>query len=283
VATLIWGASFVITRTAVQAVPPLAFVSLRFLIAAGAVAIFSRPPAGRLQAFELCAGVRIGVAMLGGYTLQALAMSRGLDSGRAAFISSLYVPIVPLLQLFLLRRAPAPKTWFCLALAACGLSLMSGLGAGGGQTVPQLLVLLGACSIAVEIMLVASFAGRIDPRRLAIIECVTLGTLAGLGALLSDAAWPALHIRWVLAAAGLGLASACLQIAVNWAQPEVGPSRATLIYTMEPVWAALFGNLAGEKMKGASIIGAILILASVLVSATGRDAPPPHPGPPVLP
>ena len=149
---------------------------------------------------------------------------------------------------------------------------MTGLGSAGAAG-PQLLVLLGACCIAAEIMLVAHLAGGVDPRRLAIIECATLGTLCGLGAMLSGASLPAFRAPWMLAAAGLGLASACLQIAVNWAQPAVGPSRATLIYTMEPVWAALFGSLAGERTGIAAVLGAALILASVLVSAAPEAKP----------
>lgn len=272
-ATLVWGASFVVTRGAVQTVPPLLFVGCRFLVAAGLVALLTRPDLAALRRVELRSGLLIGTAMLGGYALQAIAMHRGIDSGRAAFISALYVPLVPLLQVVLLRRMPAARVWAGLALACAGLVLMAGRqGAGGGDRIAALLVLAGALCIAAEILLVGVFAGGVDPRRLAVVECVTLGLLCMAGFAASGAPLPTPHPAWIVSALALGLASACLQIAVNWAQRSVSPARATLIYTMEPVWAGLFATLAGEHMGAPAIAGAALILASVLVSAE-RQAP----------
>ena len=265
-ATLVWGASFVITRAAVQDVSPLVFVACRFLTAALVVSLVTRPSLGRLSAVEIRAGVAIGIAMLGGYTLQAVAMHRGINSGRAAFISALYVPVVPVLQLLFLRRMPGRRVWIGLGLACVGLALMAGRQSGSAIE-PQLLVLAGAFAIAAEILLVGVFAGRVDPRRLAIVECLVLSMLCFGLALVTRTHLPSLHAPWVVAALGLGCASAGLQIAVNWAQRSVNPARATLIYTMEPVWAGLFGALAGERMGAVALIGAVLILGSVIVSA----------------
>ena len=265
-ATLVWGASFVITRAAVQGVSPLIFVACRFMTASAAVTLLTRPALHRLSAIEMRAGLALGVAMLGGYTLQAIAMHRGIDSGRAAFISALYVPVVPVLQLLVLRRMPGRHVWIGLGLACAGLVLMAGRQSGSAAG-PQLLVLAGAFAIAAEILLVGVFAGRTDPRRLAIAECFVLSVLCLALSLATGTALPPLRAPWVLAALGLGCASACLQIAVNWAQRSVNPARATLIYTMEPVWAGLFGALAGERMGTMALVGAALILGSVIVSA----------------
>ena len=265
-ATLVWGASFVITRSAVQDVSPLIFVACRFLTASVVVTLLTRPSLGQLSAVEMRAGLALGVAMLGGYTLQAVAMHRGIDSGRAAFISALYVPVVPILQLLILRRMPGRRVWIGLGLACAGLVLMAGRQSGSAIG-PQLLVLAGAFAIAAEILLVGVFAGRVDPRRLAIVECLVLSVLCFGLAAATRTAFPPVHAKWIFAAFGLGCASAGLQIAVNWAQRSVNPARATLIYTMEPVWAGLFGALAGERMGAVALIGAVLILGSVIVSA----------------
>jgi drug/metabolite transporter (DMT)-like permease len=100
-----------------------------------------------------------------------------------------------------------------------------------------------------------------------VVECALLALLCLAGMTLSGAAWPAVRVGWVLSALALGLASAGLQIAVNWAQRSVPPAQATLLYTLEPVWAALFGALAGERMGAPGLAGAGLILASLAVSA----------------
>ncbi|WP_239689432.1 EamA family transporter [Aquitalea pelogenes] len=68
---------------------------------------------------------------------------------------------------------------------------------------------------------------------------------------------------------GMGLATAVIQIAMNWAQKTVPATRATVIYAMEPVWAGLLGALAGEQLGLMAISGAALIVASVLISQLG--------------
>jgi drug/metabolite transporter (DMT)-like permease len=256
----------VITRHAVQTAPPLLFVCVRFATAALIVGLATRPHLSRVTRTEIRAGGYIALAMFGGYGLQAVGMSLGVTSGRAAFISALYVPIVPILQLLLLRRRPKPAIWIGLGVACVGLMLLAGpLGnraAGRGEV----MVLIGAFAIAAEILLIGIFAPRVDARRLAVVECTTLAllclaaTLAGPGHRLHFSA------DWVLSAAGLGLASAGLQVSVNWAQRFIPPARATLIYTLEPVWAGLFGLAAGETMGLTAIAGAALILASLVIS-----------------
>ncbi len=54
---------------------------------------------------------------------------------------------------------------------------------------------------------------------------------------------------------------------MNWAQRNVSPTRATVIYTGEPVWAGIiFGRLAGERLPLLALVGAAFIIAGVLVS-----------------
>ena len=73
---------------------------------------------------------------------------------------------------------------------------------------------------------------------------------------------------WVLlfSAVGLGLTSAVIQLAMNWAQKSVSPTRATLIYAGEPVWAGIIGRIAGERFPPIAMLGAVLIVAAVIVS-----------------
>jgi drug/metabolite transporter (DMT)-like permease len=265
-ATLVWGASFIITRQAVQHVPPLIFVGLRFAMAAIFVTAVTRPRLIRLTRVELKAGSRIAMAMFGGYGLQAVGMHLGVPSGRAAFLSALYVPIVPVLQLLLLRRRPKAATWFGLGLACIGLMLMAGPMGQASAGTGDVFVVVGAVSIAAEILLLGVYAARVDPRRLAVIECASLSVLCLGATLLAGETWPPLEMGWILSAFALGMASAGLQISVNWAQRFVPPTQATLIYTMEPVWAALFGLLAGERMGLGALAGAAFILTSLLVS-----------------
>ena len=271
-ATLVWGGAFVVTRQAVQGIAPLVFVASRFAIAALTVGIATRPGLHRLTRTEFLAGAAIGAAMFGGYGLQAVGMHLGIGAGRAAFISALYVPIVPLLQVLVLRRAPRPLDWAALMLAFAGLVLLAGRTGGVSPGAAEALVLLGALATAAEIVLIGAFAKRVDPRRLAVVECALVSAACLAVSAAGGATWPAPAPGWMSAALALGLGSAALQVAVNWAQRTVPPARATLIYTLEPVWAALFGLLIGERMGLGALAGAALILASLLVGSLQEEA-----------
>ena len=59
----------------------------------------------------------------------------------------------------------------------------------------------------------------------------------------------------VVVALGLGIFSAIIQVTMNWAQRSVSPTRATVIYTGEPVWAGIFGRLAGERLPLLALFG----------------------------
>jgi drug/metabolite transporter (DMT)-like permease len=277
-ATLLWGLSFLVTRRGVAHVPPLLFVALRFAGAALTIGLIAKPGIARITRTELRAGGAIACAMLGGYSLQATGMLT-VESGRTAFISALYVPIVPMLQLVLLRRMPALPVWIALFLACVGLMLLAGPQGGDAPRRGEALVLAGAFCTACEILLIGNFAPRCDPRRLAVTECATLSLLSLTLFGVMGQRWPAPAIDWILPALGLGMVSAFLQVSVNWAQRTVPAARATLIYALEPVWAGLAGALAGEHMGRLQVAGAALIVVA-LVIGTRRSlrSPPRLPG-----
>ena len=99
--TMLWGSTFLIIHIAMQHSGPLFFVGVRFTIA-GAVSmlLFRRHMAG-LTRRETGAGVAIGCALFLGYYLQTHGL-RTITSSQSAFITALYVPIVPLTQCLLL-------------------------------------------------------------------------------------------------------------------------------------------------------------------------------------
>lgn len=263
-ATALWGAAFLVTHIAMARVQPLPFLALRFCVAAVAVRLLTGARLARATRTEFSGGAAISVAMLAGYTLQAAALAT-LGSGRVAFICALYVPIVPLLQTALTGQVPRAKTWISVGLACAGMMFMAG-GSGGGFGPGEACALAAAFGIAAEILLMARYAPRVDPRRLAVVECAFVSVMAlGLSLALGERLPPVAPI-WLGCAIFLGAASALLQVSVNWAMRSVPATRATLIYATEPVWAAGFGAAAGERMGLGAGLGAGLILAALLVN-----------------
>ncbi|MGQ4274349.1 DMT family transporter [Terrihabitans sp. B22-R8] len=264
--TMVWGGTFLVIQKAMEVSGPLFFVGLRFVIAGLILAaLFHRLLRGTTRV-ELVGGVVIGVSLFLGYFLQTWGLQT-ISSSTSAFITALYVPLVPLLQWVALRRPPHVMSWAGIALAFTGLVLMTGQDAGSLRfSQGEIATILCALAVAVEIILISRYAGRVDSRRVTAIQLLVAGFLSfGLMPIAGEAV-PA--FSWQLAASALGLAaaSAGIQLAMNWAQRSVSPTRATLIYAGEPVWAGIVGRIAGERLPSLALLGAALILAGVLAS-----------------
>lgn len=276
--TMLWGSTFLVIHIAMQHSGPLFFVGVRFTLAGVVSMLLFRRHMARLTRREAGAGVAIGCALFLGYYLQTLGL-RTITSSQSAFITALYVPIVPLLQWAVLKRPPGLMSWVGVALAFTGLVLLAGPEAGALHfSAGELATLAGAAAIAAEIILIGHFASSVDSRRVTAVQLLTAGLVSfalmpALGEAVPEFSW-----LWAGGAIGLGLASAVIQLTMNWTQKSVSPTRATVIYAGEPVWGGIVGRLAGERLPGLALVGAALIVAGVLASEVkfkrrGKPAP----------
>nr|WP_218726892.1 DMT family transporter [Pseudomonas sp. D1HM] len=264
--TMVWGITFLLVQHALTASGPMFFVGLRFAAAACIVALFSMNRLRGITLLELKAGMFIGVSIMLGYGLQTIGLQT-IPSSQSAFITALYVPFVPLLQWLVLGRRPGLMPSLGIILAFTGLMLLSGPGGASLNFSPgEIATLVSAIAIAAEIILISAYAGQVDVRRVTVVQLSTASILAFLMIVPTQEAIP--DFSWLLlaSAVGLGAASAVIQVAMNWAQKSVSPTRATLIYAGEPVWAGIAGRLAGERLPGIALLGAVLIVAAVIVS-----------------
>lgn len=272
--TMIWGGTFLLVQNAMTVSGPMFFVGLRFAAAASIVALFSWRHLRDLTLFELKAGSFIGVMIMLGYGLQTVGLQT-IPSSQSAFITALYVPFVPLLQWLVLGRRPGLMPIIGIMMAFTGLMLVSGpAGASFNFSPGEIATLISAVAIAAEIILISTYAGQVDVRRVTAVQLAVTSILAFLMVVPTQEAIP--HFSWLLlcSALGLGAASAAIQVAMNWAQKSVSPTRATVIYAGEPVWAGIVGRIAGERLPAIALLGAGLIVAAVIVSelkTKGKD------------
>ena len=258
--TAVWGGTFLATRAALVGTGPFTLLFLRFAVGALLVGAFvRRRPTGQ----ELQNALLVALVTAVAYATQTIAL-RTVESSRAAFLTALYVPLVPLLQGPLTGRRPTAGAAVGAILAFSGLAALS-LDGGGVSLrfgVGEALLLVGALACALQIVLVGRFASRGDASMLTALQ------MAGVAALtLSGAATEGLHatVPSLTIAAGLGVvATAGALWAMNWAQRTVPPARATLLYALEPVWAAAFGVLAGERLGPWGAVGGGLVVAGAL-------------------
>ncbi|SFB75314.1 EamA-like transporter family protein [Polaromonas sp. OV174] len=274
--TFVWGGTFLVVQTALQWSGAYTLVGARFLIAALLLAAVLRGKLRGITRIEYIAGSLMGINLFFAYTLQTLGL-QSISSSKSAFLAALYVPLVPVLQLLWFRKWPTAGAAIGIALAFVGLTLLASPGSmsltlGKGE----ILTMLGTIAIAAEILLIAHFSPRCDPRRLAFVPLLVAGVLALLAAAGIQEPVPSFTPGLFACVGALALASALIQFGMNWAQRFVSATRATLIYAMEPVWAALVGAMAGERLGLWGLTGGAMIVLAVLVSELrfGRSSRP---------
>lgn len=263
--TMLWGATFLIVQTALADSGPLFFVGLRFGTAAVLTLFLARRTLVQITSKELIAGSAVGLGIALGYTLQTSGLQY-IPSSTSAFITAAYVPLVPLLQWLILRRRPHLMSWIGVAFAFAGLVLLAGPQPGIAPGRGEMLTLISTFAIAVEIVLISRWANEVDALRVTVVQLVVTSLLAFAFMVPMREPVPAFSWLLVSCACGLGVMSAVIQLAMNWAQRTVSATRATLIYAGEPMWAGVVGRIAGERLPGSALIGAALIVAGVIVS-----------------
>jgi len=288
---LIWGATFVMVKKAVMDFPVFAFLSLRFVLAfvtlgiviwwkrKGALTSLSvqeraNSSANRmviLDRREVRAGSLVGLALFAGYAFQTVGLKYTSPS-KAGFITGLSVVIVPLFSALFLRRSPSYPAILGVVLATVGLALLS---LRGNWTIARgdALVLGCAFAFALHIVLVGAFASKMDPLNLTAMQIATVALMSGLVSLTMERPWPTASKSVYFAAFFTGIFATSLAFAVqNAAQRFTSPTHTALIFSTEPVFAALFGYLlAGERLGGRALLGCGLILAGMMVAEVRED------------
>ncbi|WP_326831321.1 DMT family transporter [Bombella mellum] len=266
--TILWGGTYYIIQMALKTSGPLFFIGVRFLIAALFVICFvgRRHIMQGIPRSEIWRGGLIGVVLAFGYICQTVGLMT-ITSSRSAFLTALYVPLVPLLQWIILRKAPSRSGIAGIFLAFIGLILLAepwktGLTMSTGDG----LTLLGTFSYAFEIICVGLFALQTDSRRMAFVQLVAGGLFAFCAMPVMGEHVPPFSWGWLGCALVMGIVSAATQLVLNWAQKTVSPTKATIIYSSEPIWGGLVGWFTGDVLTMTTLVGAGFIVAGVLAS-----------------
>lgn len=265
--TLLWGFTFIVVQAALTMSSPMFFVGCRFAAAAFVLLLFSFKLLKNTTWQDAFAGIVIGLTIAIGYGTQTIGLQSILSS-ESAFITALYVPLVPIIQWVLFKKMPRLMTWLGILCAFIGLVLLTGNHSLNlSLSYGQVLTLISAFAVAIEIILIGWFSKRVNTQRVTIIQLLSASFFAFLSMPMLGEQFvvPSTWNFWAIIV-GIGLATALIQFVMNWAQQYVEPARATIIYAGEPVWAGLIGRLAGERLSTYAVFGAILVFIGVLIS-----------------
>lgn len=279
-AAVIWGGAFVAQSLGGDSLGALSFNAARSLI--GALALVpviawsdrrraTGRPRGRERRLLWLGGALCGLCLTLAVNLQQVAIAWTDAAGRAnvgkiGFLTAMYIVLVPILSLFLKKRAGA-NVYVGILLALAGMYLLcvkEGFALGGGDVY----ALLAALMFALQIIVVDLFAPRVDNIRLSALQFLVCGVLSGVLAVCTepqsaraywDAALPVLYTG--VLSSGVGYT---LQII---GQRRCRPQMASLLMSMESVFSAVFGFLIlHQKMTGRELLGCALMLAAVCLA-----------------
>lgn len=264
--TAIWGWSFVLVRDGVAGYPVFPFLAIRFTLAALVMGIFLAPRLRRMDMPALRGGALMGLFLFAGYSFQTWGLLF-TSASHSGIITGLFVVFVPLLEAGRRRRLPPPVTWVATAVSTAGLAVLAEpWKTGAAFHIGDLLSLACALVYAFHILITAHQARRHDTGCLSTAQ---VATVAGLSWIFSipyyQTSWPipaASQKAIVLTAV---LATAVAYFAQTGFQKYTTPTRTAFLFTLEPVFAAMFAVLVGGETLSMSMIGGgTLIVAGML-------------------
>ncbi|RQW64639.1 DMT family transporter [Vibrio viridaestus] len=265
--TIIWGTTYLLVQHGLTASSPMFFVGCRFAAAAFAACLISYRKLRHVTKQDLWAALVIGFSITVGYGAQTIGLQY-ITSSESAFFTALFVPFVPFILWVGFKKVPHMMSLIGIVLAFIGLILLSGNDLSSiSFNFGQMITILSAFFVAGEIILISHFAPRVNLQRVTVLQLMFASLFAFISMpLVGETTIPPFSMTLFTMVVGLGLASAFIQLVMNWSQRVVEPSTASVIYAGEPVWAGIFGRMAGERLPPIALVGGALVVLSILVS-----------------
>jgi len=264
--TIIWGTTFPLLRTSLRVLDAYDIVALRFTIAAVLIAAIYWKRFRHLNRTAVWDGAVTGLFMGAGYLTQAIGLTT-ISSPRSAFITGTAVIFVPFIDRFVSRLGATLGESLAVALTFVGL-LFFYADANLKLQAGDLWTLLGALMFASQVVTTNVAARRSDPFVVSALQSAAAAIVAwafiiprgGLSVPLSAIPWDRILYFGVVA-------TAFILVLQTWALGKTKPVRAGVIYSLEPVFAAVFAMaFFGEGMSSREVLGSAAILLGVLVA-----------------
>ncbi|MEI2285037.1 DMT family transporter [Paenibacillus polysaccharolyticus] len=265
-ATVIWGSSYLFMKSGLASMQELNLIALRFGIAFVAAGILFHHRLRSVDRGTLLAGGVLGTALFAAFVFITYGVQRTTAS-QAGFLISLAVIFVPILTTVLRRRLLDKRLSVSIVVAVAGLGLLT-LQHEMSLHLGHLLCIIAALVYAIYILLAGKYTPRHDPLTLGIVQlgvAALLGTVATF--LFETPQLPDTPESWA-SILGLGvLCSGLGYILQTFAQRHASPTRTSLIFSLEPLFAAAFAFIfQGESLTLQGYCGAALMLAGVLIT-----------------
>lgn len=292
---MIWGSTFVVTKGLLDVASPLIYTSVRFLTAGAIIAALFRRRVVSGRGPALVPGILLGLLLFAGFALQTIGLQTTTAS-KSGFFTGMLVVFTPIFHAAAQRWMSLPRKSLLagnllgVVMAAVGLYLLTSP-EGGGFTSGDGLTLVSAALFAVYIVYLDAMPKGVDAMALTFVIFASCGIAGGAGALAAEEIklvpgpslyYPLAYLIVFATVVALGVQ--------NRFQADTTPTRAAVIFSLEPVIAAVFAYaVRGEQLGATGMAGAAIIFCGLILSelsenvpllrttiSGGSDAAPPH-------
>lgn len=266
-AAAIWGMSFVVVKDSTESVPVMYLMFLRYLIAVTGMLPFLIIRRKGMTGKVIRQGALLGLVLFGCQYFQTLG-SKYTTAGKNAFLSAIYVILVPFILWFSGNRRPDRRERLASVIAMIGIALLTLQGKQHSQTGDWLTLVCGG-GLAVHIVLIDRYSEISDGIWLAFLQFFFAAVYAGLLVLFLDIPFPeqvlvrplSFHMLY------LGLGSTMLGFLLQTVcQKMVQAAAAAVLLSLEALFGMFFSILLlGEVLTGQMTAGCILLFGAVLL------------------
>jgi len=264
--TLIWGGTFAVTKTGLEDVSPMLFVAIRFGIATLLFLPFVAGGIRSMTRLTARGGILIGLLLFFGFVTQTIGLQY-TSASKSGFITGLLVVFTPMFQIMFSRQLPKAGNVIGVILVTVGLYFLTSP-EGSEFNRGDLLTLMCAAFFGLYIVFLDIYTRNGDVKQIAFLQFAVTAGGGIVGAIMFDETLlrPTGDLVWGIAYLVLLATLYTLTVQTRY-QKETTPTRAAIIFSVEPVFAAVIAYFAlGETIGLSGVLGGGIIVLGLLVS-----------------
>ncbi len=278
VVTIVWGSSFVILKDTLSTLGDGHFtffiLASRFIIASVLLVAICWKKFITISKSTFLKGLILGFILFGAYSVQTIGL-RYTSASKNAFLTSVYVVLVPFLSWLFLKKKPTFKNYLATALCFVGIAFVAVIGkkdSASNEILGDTLSIASGIFYALQIIFISKHTEKEDAMQLLIVELLTVAVLCSIISLSTEftlhaskfsmsgeAIWKLLYLAFIC--------TLFAQFGQMVAQKYAPPMSVALIFSLESVFGVVFELLLGDaNLTVFIIIGFVFIFIGELVS-----------------
>lgn len=277
--TVIWGSTFVVTKSLLELNSPLWYTMLRFVLAGAFVFIAFPRRILSTTRVALKTGIVLGLFLYIGFAMQTVGMQYTTAS-KSAFFTGMLVVLTPIVHFFaqnvlsITRKPLKLGNLLGVACAAAGLYLLTAP-SGGSFNIGDGMTLICALTFAFYIVYLDTVAPEVDKMQVTFVMFLECGILGLACSLLFEPIRVDYSRDFLIALLYLTIFATVVAMGVqNRYQGDTTPTRAALIFAMEPVIAGILAYfIRGEIIGTLGVVGGGVIVTGLLLSEFSDEIP----------